>query len=95
MNNKPITSRVQHATKGGMVREPLLSVGSVAKQKPKNLVEDKTNEGNQLGLGEGQSYVEKNNKIMIKTDGKPGTPGSPGETGGSELFKNAFCLCIL
>ena len=33
MNNKPITSRVQHATKGGMVREPLLSVGSVAKQK--------------------------------------------------------------
>ncbi len=90
MNNKPITSRVQHATKGGMVREPLLSVGSVAKQKPKNLVEDKTNEGNQLGLGEGQSYVEKDNKIMIKTDGKPGTPGSPGETGGSELFKNAF-----
>ena len=73
MNNKPITSRVQHATKGGMVREPLLSVGSVAKQKPKNLIEDKTEEGKQLGLGEGQSYVEKDNKIMIKTQGKEGS----------------------
>jgi hypothetical protein len=73
MNNKPITSRVQHATKGGMVREPLLSVGSVAKQKPSNLVEDKTNEGKELGLGKGQSYVEKDNKIMIKTDGSPGS----------------------
>lgn len=76
MNNKPITSRVQHATKGGMVREPLLSVGSVAKQKTQPpIVEDKTKEGKQLGLGEGQSYVEKDNKIMIKTDGKPSTPG--------------------
>ena len=91
MNNKPITSRVQHATKGGMVREPLLSVGSVAKQKTQPpIVEDKTKEGSQLGLGEGQSYVEKDNKIMIKTDGTPGTPGSPGETGGSDLFKTAF-----
>lgn len=76
MNNKPITSRVQHATKGGMVREPLLSVGSVAKQKTQPpVVEDKTNEGKELGLGKGQSYVEKDNKIMIKTDGKPSTPG--------------------
>lgn len=91
MNNKPITSRVQHATKGGMVREPLLSVGSVAKQKTQPpIVEDKTNEGGQLGLGEGQSYVEKDNKIMIKTAGSPGSPGSPGETGGSDLFKAAF-----
>jgi hypothetical protein len=71
-----------------MVREPLLSVGSVAKQKTQPpIVEDKTKEGKQLGLGEGQSYVEKDNKIMIKTDGKP---GSPGETGGSDLFKTAF-----
>jgi hypothetical protein len=74
MNNKPITSRVQHATKGGMVREPLLSVGSVAKQKTQPpIVEDKTQEGKQLGLGEGQSYVEKDNKIMIKTKGKEGS----------------------
>jgi len=74
MNNKPITSRVQHATKGGMVREPLLSVGSVAKQKTQPpVVEDKTNEGKELGLGKGQSYVEKDNKIMIKTDGSPGS----------------------
>jgi hypothetical protein len=74
MNNKPITSRVQHATKGGMVREPLLSVGSVAKQKTQPpIVEDKTKEGKELGLGEGQSYVEKDNKIMIKTKGKEGS----------------------
>lgn len=76
MNNKPITSRVQHATKGGMVREPLLSVGSVAKQKTQPpIVENKTNEGTELGLGKGQSYVKKDDKIMIKTDGKPSTPG--------------------
>jgi hypothetical protein len=29
MTNKPITSRVQHSTKGGMVQEPLLNVGKV------------------------------------------------------------------
>ena len=32
--NKPITSRIQHSTQGGMkVQEPLLDVGSVAKYK--------------------------------------------------------------
>jgi hypothetical protein len=57
-----------------MVREPLLSVGSVAKQKTQPpIVEDKTKEGKELGLGEGQSYVEKDNKIMIKTKGKEGS----------------------
>jgi hypothetical protein len=29
MTNKPITSRVQHSTKGGMIQEPLLNVGKV------------------------------------------------------------------
>ncbi len=68
MNNKPITSRVQHNSKGGMVREPLLNVGSVAKQK----LEDATKEGDQLSLNPNQSYVVKDNKIKIKTAGKPG-----------------------
>ena len=33
--NKPITSRVQHATDKGMVRQPLLNMGSPVKQKVK------------------------------------------------------------
>lgn len=68
MNNKPITSRIQHSSKGGMVREPLLNVGSVAKQKLK----DATKEGDELSLNPNQSYVVKDNKIKIKTAGKPG-----------------------
>jgi hypothetical protein len=68
--NKPITSRIQHNSKGGMVREPLLNVGSVAKQ-----LKDATKEGEQLSLNPNQSYVVMDNKIKIKTAGKPGTPG--------------------
>jgi hypothetical protein len=49
-----------------MVREPLLNVGSVAKQK----LEDATKEGDQLSLNPNQSYVVKDNKIKIKTKGK-------------------------
>lgn len=68
--NKPITSRVQHNSKGGMVREPLLNVGSVTKQ-----LKDATKEGEQLSLNPNQSYVVMDNKIKIKTAGTPGTPG--------------------
>jgi len=63
--NKPITSRIQHNSKGGMVREPLLNVGSVAKQ-----LKDATKEGDQLSLNPNQSYVVKDQKIKIKTKGK-------------------------
>ena len=83
--NKPITARVQHNSKGVMVREPLLNVGSVAKQ-----LKDATKEGEQLSLNPNQSYVVMDNKIKVKTAGSPGSPGSPGETGGSDLFKAAF-----
>ena len=63
--NKPITSRIQHNSKGGMVREPLLNVGSVAKQ-----LKDATKEGDELSLNPNQSYVVKDQKIKIKTKGK-------------------------
>ena len=43
--NKPITSRVQHATDKGMVRQPLLNMGSPVKQKVK--LENKAKEVNE------------------------------------------------
>ena len=43
--NKPITSRVQHATDKGMVRQPLLNMGSPVKQKVK--IENKAKEVNE------------------------------------------------
>ena len=44
--NKPITSRVQHATDKGMVRQPLLNMGSPVKQKVK--LENKAKESNSV-----------------------------------------------
>jgi hypothetical protein len=43
--NKPITSRVQHATDKGMVRQPLLNMGSPVKQKVE--LENKAKEVNE------------------------------------------------
>lgn len=47
--NKPITSRVQHATDKGMVRQPLLNMGSPVKQKVK--LENKAKEVNESVRG--------------------------------------------
>ena len=47
--NKPITSRVQHATDKGMVRQPLLNMGSPVKQKVE--LENKAKEVNESVRG--------------------------------------------
>ena len=63
--NKPITSRVQHATDKGMVRQPLLNMGSPVKQKVQ--LENKAKEtieqtdsyqGGQLGVQTSRTIVK-------------------------------------
>ena len=63
--NKPITSRVQHATDKGMVRQPLLNMGSPVKQQVK--LENKAKEtieqtdsyqGGKLGVQTSRTRVE-------------------------------------
>lgn len=63
--NKPITSRVQHATDKGMVRQPLLNMGSPVKQKVE--LENKAKEtieqtdsyqGGKLGVKTKRTVVE-------------------------------------
>lgn len=76
--NKPITSRVQHATDKGMVRQPLLNMGSPVKQKVE--LENKAKEtieqtdsyqGGKLGVKTKKTVVEpgklvKGKKTTIK-----------------------------
>lgn len=73
--NKPITSRVQHATDKGMVRQPLLNMGSPVKQKVK--LENKAKEtieqtdsyqGGKLGVQTSRTRVEPDKLVK----GKPG-----------------------
>jgi len=87
--NKPITSRVQHATDKGMVRQPLLNMGSPVKQKVK--LENKAKEtieqtdsyqGGKLGVQTSRTTVKpdklvKGKEIMkkVNTDTYDGSGG--------------------
>jgi hypothetical protein len=87
--NKPITSRVQHATDKGMVRQPLLNMGSPVKQKVK--LENKAKEtieqtdsyqGGKLGVQTSKTTVKpdklvKGKEIMktVNTDTYDGSGG--------------------
>jgi len=86
--NKPITSRIQHNSKGGMIKEPLLNVGSVAKE-----LKDATKEFDELSLNPNQSIVVKDNKIKIKTSGKPAETiyKPPTRTAEGDA---AYCRCV-
>jgi hypothetical protein len=63
--------------------------GDSKKEEP--IVENKTNEGTQLGLNTGQRYVSKDGYIQIETPGSDGTPDevTPGNSG-SKGFQDAF-----
>lgn len=72
--NKPITSRVQHATDKGMVRQPLLNMGSPVKQKVK--LENKAKEtieqtdsyqGGKVGVETSKTRVEPGKLVEGKT----------------------------
>ena len=65
--NKPITSRVQHATDKGMVRQPLLNMGSPVKQKVK--LENKAKEVNESvrGMENGKVGV-RNTSTRVEPD---------------------------
>lgn len=71
--NKPITSRVQHATDKGMVRQPLLNMGSPVKQKVE--LENKAKEtieqtdsyqGGKLGVQTSKTIVEPDKLVKGK-----------------------------
>lgn len=71
--NKPITSRVQHATDKGMVRQPLLNMGSPVKQKVQ--LENKAKEtieqtdsyqGGKLGVQTSRTIVKPGNLVKGK-----------------------------
>lgn len=65
--NKPITSRVQHATDKGMVRQPLLNMGSPVKQKVQ--LENKAKEVNESvrGMENGKVGV-RNTSTRVEPD---------------------------
>ena len=75
--NKPITSRVQHATDKGMVRQPLLNMGSPVKQKVK--LENKAKEVNESVRGMENGKVGVRN-TSTKTEPAVLVKGKPGET---------------
>ena len=71
--NKPITSRVQHATDKGMIRQPLLNMGSPVKQKVE--LKDKATEVNESvkGMQNGKIGVFTNtSSISIPSQFVPG-----------------------
>ena len=98
--NKPITSRVQHATDKGMVRQPLLNMGSPVKQKKVEL-ENKAKEtieqtdsyqGGKLGVQTSRTTVKPGNlvkgKEIMKTVNTDTYDGSGGYA--SDKDWNAF-----
>jgi hypothetical protein len=75
--NKPITSRIQQATDKGMVRQPLLNMGSPVKQKVK--LENKAKEVNESvrGMENGKVGV-RNTSTRVEPDKL--VKGKPAET---------------